>query len=861
MPYNITLTDGTDLITGGLLDNTIDNSNSSLVLVGKNYKSYGIFLNQNFVRLMENFALASAPPAPIPGQLWFNSSSKLLNVNIATTKGTASAIWKTIAGMTISATTPTNSFTGEQWYDTTNGQLRLYTGTEWRLIGPLNKLSTGNSGAIPDTVPDAPPSTTYVVIKFFIDNVLVGIWSKDGPFTSDVSGFSTIKKGLNLHSSLGHTFWGNSEVANNLYVNGVAVAGNAFLRGDVSSTINGSLTLTNDAGVTFGAANDFVGNVVNGTVILKNQTNNKDLVLSVKSAGNQTPFFRGNSSTGLAEAYNNPTAQSPSLSFATKQYVDTLAGAVSGEAVFFGNIVPSSTLTYTIGNTTSRWGNIFSNGLLVNNLFTSNIVATVSNLALVYISSDLIPSTNATSNIGSAGMQFNALHARSGSLSTSLSVGSTVSVGTNLTVSGNSSVGANQSIVGNLNVNSATTSTSTTTGAFTLAGGAGIAGNVNIGGSLITPSLTVPSVGSMIMSGNINPGANVLYTLGSTNNRWSNLFSENILVGNVSAANLLVTTSNIAQVFLGADILPTANISSNLGSQGIIFNAIHARTILLNGVLSIQNTGDVSANIGSYQQTTNANIGAYQLFANANIGTIRTNLNTLDANVGSFGTYANTKIGTNTNSNLVVVSTTTSTSTTTGALVVGGGAGVSGNLNVGGAVTTVTMPFGTSNTAVATTAFVQNNSVPPGSLLMWSTGTAPSGYLLCNGNAVSRTTFAGLFAVIGTTFGIGDGTTTFNLPNYNNRFPVGAGNLYALGSTGGSKDSTVDSHTHSLSSTVVRGVATTSTLVDSSIEGSSANVITSITPNIGTVNVSTTGSSGTDANMPPYLGIQFIIKT
>lgn len=861
MPYNITLTNGTDLITGGLLDNTIDNSNSSLVLVGKNYKSYGIFLNQNFVRLMENFALASAPPAPIPGQLWFNSTSKLLNINIATTKGTASAIWKTIAGMTISATTPTNSFTGEQWYDTTNGQLKLYTGSEWRLIGPLNKLSTGNSGAIPDTVTDAPPSTTYVVIKFVIDDVLVGIWSKDGPFASDVTGFSTIKKGLNLNSSLGHTFWGNSEVANNLYVNGVAVAGNAFLRGDVSSTINGSLTLTNDSGITFGLANDFVGNVVSGTVILKNQSNNKDFILSVRSSGNQTPFLRGNALTGLAEAYSHPTGLSPSLSFATKQYVDTLAGAVSGEAVFSGNIVPNSTLTYTIGNTTNRWSNVFSSGMLVNNLFTSNISATVSNLALVYISSDLIPITSNTSNIGSAGMQFNTLHARSGSLSTSLSVGSSLVVGTNINVSGNSTVGANHAVAGNLSVTSTATSTSTTNGAFTLLGGAGIAGNINIGGALVTPSLVVPTVGTMVMSGNISPGANVLYTLGSTNNRWSNIFSESILVGNVSAANISVTTSNIAQVFLGADIIPTANISSNIGSQGVLFNAIHARTLLLNGVLSIQNTGDVSANIGTYQQSTNANIGAYQLFANANIGTIRTNLNTLDANVGSFGTYANTKIGTNPNSNLVVLSTTTSVSTSTGALVVGGGAGIAGNLNVGGSVTTVTMPFGTSNTAVATTAFVQNNSVPPGSLLMWSTATAPSGYLLCNGNAVSRSSFATLFAVIGTTFGIGDGTTTFNLPNYNNRFPVGAGNLYALGSTGGSKDQTLVSHTHSLSGNVVTAVSTSSALVDGAVEGTSANVITSITPTISNVTATTSGSSGIDANMPPYLGIQFIIKT
>jgi hypothetical protein len=56
MAYNITLTSGTSLISGGLADGIIDNTSTSLTLVGKNYPGYGIFLNQNMVRLMENFS-------------------------------------------------------------------------------------------------------------------------------------------------------------------------------------------------------------------------------------------------------------------------------------------------------------------------------------------------------------------------------------------------------------------------------------------------------------------------------------------------------------------------------------------------------------------------------------------------------------------------------------------------------------------------------------------------------------------------------------------------------------------------------------------------------------------------------------
>lgn len=64
-------------------------------------------------------------------------------------------------------------------------------------------------------------------------------------------------------------------------------------------------------------------------------------------------------------------------------------------------------------------------------------------------------------------------------------------------------------------------------------------------------------------------------------------------------------------------------------------------------------------------------------------------------------------------------------------------------------------------------------TVPAGFINLWSTATAPTGWLLCNGSAVSRTTYADLFAVIGETYGVGDGSTTFNVPDLRSRFPLG----------------------------------------------------------------------------------------
>ena len=152
---------------------------------------------------------------------------------------------------------------------------------------------------------------------------------------------------------------------------------------------------------------------------------------------------------------------------------------------------------------------------------------------------------------------------------------------------------------------------------------------------------------------------------------------------------------------------------------------------------------------------------------------------------------------------------------------------------------------------------------------MWPTATAPSGFLLCNGQTVSRSTYAALFAILGTVFGSGDGTTTFTLPDYRDRMPVGAGTTYSANSTGGSKDAIVVSHTHTASVTdpghahTVVGASgdagNTSAAYREGATPSTRSTETAVT-SISVTNAST-GVSGTNANLPPYLGIFFIIKT
>jgi microcystin-dependent protein len=124
---------------------------------------------------------------------------------------------------------------------------------------------------------------------------------------------------------------------------------------------------------------------------------------------------------------------------------------------------------------------------------------------------------------------------------------------------------------------------------------------------------------------------------------------------------------------------------------------------------------------------------------------------------------------------------------------------------------------------------------PPGAMMAYGGSSAPGGYLLCDGSAVSRTTYVNLFTAISTTYGVGDGSTTFNLPDLRQRFPLGkatSGTGSTLGGTGGAID-----HTHTV---------TPATLPNISLVG------------VGAGGDDTEVTSGT-AN-PPFVVVNFIIK-
>lgn len=191
---------------------------------------------------------------------------------------------------------------------------------------------------------------------------------------------------------------------------------------------------------------------------------------------------------------------------------------------------------------------------------------------------------------------------------------------------------------------------------------------------------------------------------------------------------------------------------------------------------------------------------------------------------------------------------------------------------------------GTSSTQAASTEFVMSHAAHPGTVAAFAGASAPTGWLLCDGSAVSRTTFAALFAAIGTTYGTGDGSTTFNIPDGRGRSLIGAGQgsgltNRALAATGGEEAHALTTaelashahaitdagHVHQVASRL--GDTTTDTpsvnrfMSNSPADASTNAVVTnSVSATTGIV-VNDAGSGTAHENMPPFLALNWIVKT
>ena len=204
MAYTIHKTNGNILAT--IADGTVNSTSSSLTLIGKNFSGYGQFVNEDLVHLLENFAYGSAPTTPIPGQLWFNTSTNTLAVY--KTNNT----WGTISSLPSSSVAPTGPIVGSQWWDTSSSQLKAYDGSGWLTVGPV---FSSNASIMAEVVTDT-LSNPRNVLAVNVGTTRVGFISSE-QFSTVIPGFSTVKPGFTLSTSLsGAVFSGTATNADKL---------------------------------------------------------------------------------------------------------------------------------------------------------------------------------------------------------------------------------------------------------------------------------------------------------------------------------------------------------------------------------------------------------------------------------------------------------------------------------------------------------------------------------------------------------------------------------------------------------------------------------------------------------------------
>jgi hypothetical protein len=319
MAYQINKTDGTVVAT--VADGQIDTLSTDLTLIGKNYSGFGEALNENFIKLLENFASTTRPTHPIRGQIWFDASELKLKVYSGTQ-------FLPVSSATIANTQPTSLGVGDLWFNDVDRQLYFFDGTTAILLGPDYSTSQGISGlkvaSILDTL-----NQTRVVTYLYNNGILLGIFAKDS-FTPKVaiSGFTgSIIPGFNAGNLAGLKF---AVTCTNSDALG-AVPAATYVRKDTGNSIRGKLEIQFDDALVIGTAGQGSFNVNTGNIFLQNTAADKNIILGV---------IRGF------------TQENALVIQAATRNIDLYAGQIASQVNIGGSVVIGGDLTVT-GNTTT----------------------------------------------------------------------------------------------------------------------------------------------------------------------------------------------------------------------------------------------------------------------------------------------------------------------------------------------------------------------------------------------------------------------------------------------------------------------------------------------------------------------------
>ena len=282
MAYKLNKTDGSLLVE--LVDGRLDISSADIALIGKNYQGFGESINENFIKMLENFSNSTAPVKPLKGQLWYDTATGRLKIYDGTTfRSTDSTIY--------ASSQPSELIAGDIWIDGSKDQLLFWNGTEAILVGPGYTKNQLRSGDFVETIRDT-TSQNRVIVKKYLNGSLYAIVSKETtaftPFPA-ITGFDTLKQGYNISSVFSDFEWlGQASSAGKIVDElGNVFDQNSFLSAVVDDVTTGRLAIANDNGLSVGLDTDLTIKVSGQTTLWQNNIQDADLKIDLKDVSGQ----------------------------------------------------------------------------------------------------------------------------------------------------------------------------------------------------------------------------------------------------------------------------------------------------------------------------------------------------------------------------------------------------------------------------------------------------------------------------------------------------------------------------------------------------------------------------------------------